>query len=832
MRENYAIRIFHTFPHFLWMVSLINIIWQINVFENMPRLPDHVQPEILRIATALLTVFFVVSSAILAGVGPDLESTYVSPSSEVTDNALVPEEPVQNATEDRGDPTACHGGAQVYTECEVDRKSQYVVHIVSRAEPTDPRETANRSLEDVIVLVYSVEHDARYLEKIIRFRISEFTPHIAEYVAQRAIDTVVANRQTANETGKYIDITTRTVAATVSHELDRINETQGTEKYYANYSITKVNAVVVATQKTIPRVVDMADATIRRSPRRVERAASETPPAALDSANRTGEEAPRIIDIVPIWVNNRREHAQRTASEAQSDVRKTEKTLNDPTDEGPRCDTGGIVQYSRCETEYKAFVALYLLQNTDASRPIDMTDLYLETTQSNIADIRNTDIHYYDDEIHDPLVSNMTDIIKNGTWQVRQRSLDSNPNCGGEEAEYTRCETEYKSHTLLTEGLNASYPTDITRTLDELGPVVTALVVDSYANDVPYYASHGKNRSAPVRDIPEENGSCNGPVVRYTTCEADYKADFVLEDTVNRTYPGDATRTVAVNLWPAVAFATDIVANDYPFYDDFTYHPGVVGASDVAKNATYPSRKTVTADDQNCGGESIEYTRCRTEFKASVVLERVIRNAYPTDITKTQEEVTPILLVLAEETLEDANYYTRADLAESVDRSFNTVDDVVNSKPVGAQVRGRTRELKWRTSPVREVPSDDPDCSGQPGRYTACETNYKSHVVLNDIFENTYPADTDETFWGVAPILLYLTADTIENDVPYYRETVNNRTSGVSSPADSTSRQSSGSTQTPSSLGGSSRDLPLNPTTKSAPSGNTTEQDSDGTILL
>ena len=686
-----------------------------------------------------------------------------------------------NLTEDREDPTNCNGSAQEYTECEANGKSEYVVRVVSDVDPTAPGETANSTADSVAVLVYSVENDIEYLERIIRFRVSDYAPTVVEYFLDRGIRTVLANERTAENRDLFVNITERTVDRSVQYERDRANETVRTgpdrAAYSANYTIAKAKVVVSATEKTVPRLIDTSDETIRNSPNRTRRAADDGSQATLESIEQAVQEAPPFVESVEAWIEYRVETTPGRAAQIADDATNGTKTAENPTDEGPGCDNGGVIEYSRCEAEYKTFVALYLVENTDTDNPIETALLYVSTTTGNASDIQENDLHYYDDKTDDPLVTESVIVGKNISAPLREQVVDNNPDCSGEEAEYTRCEAEYKSHVILTSGINRTYPTDYTRTADELTPVVVELILDSYANDVPYYSRNLKDRSAPIRDIPQENGTCRKYEVRYTRCEAEYKTDFIAEDTLNRTYPGDLIRTASENLRPAVQFINDIYNNDVPYYDNNTYHPAAEGAVYITKNATYPSRETITANDPDCGGESIEYTRCRSEYKSSVVLEDGINRTYPTDITRTIEEYNPVLSELLQATIEDGVYYLQADPIESVNRSFFTVDNVTNSEPTGPIVRGRTREAKWRTSPVRGLPDDDPDCSGDIAAYTACEAQYKSHVVLNDIFENTFPADTHRTFYETSPVVLNLTNDAVENDVPYYQEKINNATS-------------------------------------------------------
>jgi hypothetical protein len=719
----------------------------------------------------LLVAVVVAASAFGVGVLPVASSVGNSPAASQDTVG-----PFENATEEREDPTRCNGGVAEYSECEADGKSTYVIRVVSTADPASPVETT----EDVLVLVHSVDDDVEDLERIIRFRVSDLSPTVVEYFLDRGIETVLANERVVNSHETFVGITTRTANRTVAFERKRAQETRRTgpdrAAHHTEYTVTKTQIVVSATEKTVPRLVDTSDETVQRSPARVQRFAAEMQPAAVESSERALSDLPPFVQSVPEWVEYRASEAPDRASQITSDASRVTRTVDDPTDEGPDCNDGGVVEYSRCEAEYKAFVALYLAEHTDTDRPVETALLYADTAESNASDIREKDLHYYDDRTEDPLVAEGTAVGKHVTAPVRRAATDDYSDCSGEEANYTRCEAEYKSHVLLTSGIDRTYPTDITRSMAGLTPALEHLVLDAYANDVPYYSEHAKDRSAAMRDIPQENGTCEGHVPRYTRCEAEYKTDFVGEDTLNRTYPGDVPRTASENLAPLVDFANDVYVNDYPYYDNASYHPAIEGGTYIVKNATYPTRETITADSPDCGGESIEYTRCRTEYKSSVVLEDVVNRSYPADITRTEAENTPIALELLEATIEDVNYYYQAEPSESVNRTFYTIDRVTNSKPFGPVLRGRTREAKWRSSAVRSVPDDDPNCSGDVVEYTGCEAQYKSHVVLNDIFERTYPADTHRTFYENLPTVLHLTTDVVENDVPYYEDRVDDAT--------------------------------------------------------
>lgn len=733
----------------------------------------------LGLLSRVLLVTLVATSAFGVGVLPVASS--VANSSTHTQAEVGP---LENATEDRDDPTRCNGGVPEYTECEVDGKSTYVVRVVSAADPESPVETTESTTEDVLVLVHSVEDDVEHLERIIRFRVSDISPTVVEYFLDRGIETVLANERVVDNHETFVGITSRTANRTVAFERARAEETQRTAPdraaHHAEYTVMKTRVVVSATEKTVPRLVDTSDETVQRSPARAQRFAEEMQPAVVASGDRALSDLPPFVESVPEWIEYRSSEAPDRASQIGSDASNGTRTVEDPTDEGPACNNGGVVEYSRCEAEYKAFVALYLAEHTDTDRPVETALLYVNTAESNARDVQENDLHYYDNRTKDPLVAEGTAVGKHVTAPVRSSATDNYSACSGEEANYTRCEAEYKSHVLLTSGVDRTYPTDITRSMAELTPVLQHLALDAYANDVPYYSEHAKDRSAPMRDIPQENGTCEGHVPRYTRCEAEYKADFVGEDTLNRTYPGDVPRTANENLDPLLGFVNDFYLHDFPYYDNATYHPAIEGAAYVGKNATYPARETITADSPDCGGESIEYTRCRSEYKSSVVLENVINRTYPADLTRTWEENTPIALELLQATIEDVNYYYQAEESDSVNRTFYTVDGVTNSKPFGPELRGRTREAKWRTSGVRAVPDDDPDCSGNVAQYSACEAQYKSHVVLNDVFESTYPADTHRTYYENLPTILNLTTDVVENDVPYYEDQVGDVTPDVS----------------------------------------------------
>lgn len=200
------------------------------------------------------------------------------------------------------------------------------------------------------------------------------------------------------------------------------------------------------------------------------------------------------------------------------------------------------------------------------------------------------------------------------TEPVRENITDDTPQCSGEEAEYARCEGEYKIHVLTTNGVEQINTTNSTRTANGFSSVLLALTLDSYNNDSKYYASQSKNRSAALRNIPRESTQCSGFEENYTRCEAEYKTDFLLEDTVNRTYPSNTDRTLQENVPPILDFASDIIANDLPYYDNSTYHPAVEGGTVVAKDVTAATRTSITANEPDCGGEAIEYTRCETEY--------------------------------------------------------------------------------------------------------------------------------------------------------------------------------------------------------------------------
>lgn len=732
----------------------------------------------LSLLSRVLLVTLVATSAFGVGILPVASSVANSPT-----ETQIGVGPLENATEERDDPTRCNGGLAEYGECEVDEKSTYVIRVVTAADPESPVETTESTTEDVLVLVHSVDDDVEHLERIIRFRVSDLSPTVVEYFLDRGIETVLANERVVNNHETFVGITSRTADRTVAFERERVEETQRTgpdrAAHHAEYSVTKTRIVVSATEKTVPRLVDTSDETVQRSPARAQRFAEEMQPAAVASGERALSDLPPFVESVPEWIEYRSSEAPDRAAQIGSDASNVTRTVDDPTDEGPGCDNGGVVEYSRCEAEYKAFVALYLAEHTDTDRPVETALLYVNTAESNASDVQENDLHYYDNQTEDPLVAEGTKVGKHVTAPVRSAATDNYSDCSGEEANYTRCEAEYKSHVLLTSGIDRTYPTDITRSIAELTPVLEHLALDAYANDVPYYSEHAKDRSAAMRDIPQENGTCVGHVPRYTRCEAEYKADFIGEDTVNRTYPGDVPRTANENLAPLINFVNDIYFNDYPYYDNATYHPAIEGGAYIAKNASYPTRETITADSPDCSGESIEYTRCRTEYKSSVILEDVINRTYPADITRTEEENMPIALELLQATIEDVNYYYQSEESDSVNRTFYTIDGITNSKPFGPVLRGRTREAKWRSSEVRSVPDDDPNCSGDVVEYTGCEAQYKSHVVLNDIFESTYPADTHRTYYENLPTILNLTSDVVENDVPYYEDQVDEVTPDV-----------------------------------------------------
>ena len=688
--------------------------------------------------------------------------------------------PPTNLTDDRDDPTNCHGDIPEYAECEINGKSEYTIKVISDANLTDPENTTNATTSSVIVLVYSVKEDQQYLERFIRFRVSDYSPDVAEYFLDRGIKTILANERTVNNRQQFINITNRTAIRTVQFEQDRTNETIQTApnraEHHATYSVTKATVVVAATETTVPRLIDTSDDTIQNSPNRTTRAVNETGPATQETINRSVNSAPGVVESIQAWIEYQNQTVPKRVAQFQDDATNATRTVKNPTDEGPDCNNGGVIEYSRCEVEYKGYVARYLINNTDTNSPIDTALLYISTTTANASDIQENDIRYYDDNTEDPLVQNLTAVTKAITAPIRVNATDDDPDCSGEEAEYTRCEAEYKTHVLLTAGINQTYPTDLTRTTEGLAEVLVDLALDTYANDVPYYAEQSKNRTAALRNIPQENGSCYGHEPRYTRCEAEYKTDFIIENTLNRTYPGDPIRTVDENDDPTVRFVNDIYNNDVQYYDNTTYHPTIEGSTYIAKNATYPSRETITADDPDCGGESIEYTRCRTEYKTSVILEDGINRTYPDDLTRTDEETDPVINELRQATIEDVNYYLQANPTDSLNRTFDEIDNSMNSDPTGPIVRGRTRELKWRTSPIRSAPNDNPDCQGNITAYTTCEAHYKAHIVLDDIFESIYPTDTDRMYYEISAATQALAKNITSEDVPYYEEKVNNAT--------------------------------------------------------
>lgn len=132
-----------------------------------------------------------------------------------------------------------------------------------------------------------------------------------------------------------------------------------------------------------------------------------------------------------------------------------------------------------------------------------------------------------------------------------------------------------------------------------------------------------------------------------------------------------------------------------------------------------------------------------------------MNRTYPTDTTRTLSESLPVANQLIVDSVNnDFPYYTSADANDSVVRTFNIIDGVINSRPVGPTVRGRTREAKFRTDPVRELPNDDSDCEGDEIASTRCEAEYKTHVVTDEVVEQIYPADTDRTVFGLCDIIV------------------------------------------------------------------------------